>query len=536
MNALQTLFADCGAILPEIALVAFLCLIVLADVIMPRERARAWIPWIAISGLVLSLLMVVSLYPDNPVFARGLDGVGMPQSAFSGMIVNDSLGDVFKIVFILGTLAVVFLSMRSAETASRRPGEYYTMLLTTAAASCLVAGSNNFLMLLLAIETLSLASYALVGYAKEDRAGGEASMKYLLYGSVASGVMLFGISYLYGMAGTLDIRNAFFAIGMREDSGAAILLSMVLVMAGIGFKISAAPFHFWTPDVYQGAPTPITAHLSVVSKAAGFAALLRILLPFFALGGPVVPDPIQSVSGVFQSVLDRSNIQVLLWVLAAASMTIGNLVALRQTDVKRLLAYSSIAQAGYLLMAVTALNNAALEAVLFYFFVYLFTNLGAFLVVVLVRDRRGSTNIGAFRGLAYESPWLAILMFVFLISLTGLPPTAGFLGKLLLFNAVIGAGSSLMIDGVMTSGSWFFWSLAIIGAVNSAISLYYYVKVAKAMFFEKPPEGAPVFTLGLLDNIHLTGLYGAPVALMILNVLPFASFGSILDMTRIFGN
>jgi NADH-quinone oxidoreductase subunit N len=283
---LADVLRDCTRIIPELILVATLCAVILTDIMLPREKSPRT-GWIALGGLVAALVVLLTGYGDHAVFASATNEG--PIYPFSGIIVIDELGDFFKAFFLLGTIAVVLFSMTSVEIRDYRHGEYYTLMLASVAGGALLVSSNNLLMLVLALETLSLCSYVLVGYLKHNRLSAEASLKYILYGSVASGVMLFGISYLYGMAGTLEINRILLGIAYGEDNQLAVLLAFVLVMAGVGFKMAAVPFHFWAPDVYQGAPTPITAFLSVVSKAAGFAAAFRMLLPLYAMHGVSVP-------------------------------------------------------------------------------------------------------------------------------------------------------------------------------------------------------------------------------------------------------
>jgi NADH-quinone oxidoreductase subunit N len=296
-------------------------------------------------------------------------------------------------------------------------------------------------------------------------------------------------------------------------------LVLALLLAGLGFKIAMVPFHFWCPDVYQGAPTPITAFLSVVSKSAGFSALLRVMLPFF-----LVAKPDLTLNVRFFGLME---LPVFFGLLSVVTMTFGNLVALRQTDVKRLLAYSSIAHAGYLLMGLTVYNRASIEAIFFYFFVYLFMNFGAFWVVIVLINRLGSSDIEKFRGAASKAPYLFAAMFIFLISLTGLPPTAGFVGKFMLFKVVIGAGLTQMtIAGLMTPMAVFYFAVALIGLLNSAISLYYYMKIARSMAFDKPLDDQPLGD-DLGDRVYAT-LLAAPTLILLY-------FAPVLDFIRFAG-
>jgi NADH-quinone oxidoreductase subunit N len=323
----------------------------------------------------------------------------------------------------------------------------------------LLAGSSNLIMIYLAIETMSISSYILAGYTKEVKRATEASLKYVIYGAVSSGIMLYGISILFGLTGSLSLSGINTFLSNHPVESTPLLIGGILVLAGFGYKISAVPFHFWTPDVYEGAPITITALLSVASKAAGFAVILR----FFKVALTV---PSLNIEGSWQ-LIGTVDWHFILATLAILSMTLGNLVALWQTNMKRMLAYSSIAHAGYMLMAVSVLDNTGVASILIYFFMYMLMNLGAFFVVQLVADQTGSETMDDYSGLGYRSPLIGIALTVFLISLTGLPPTAGFIGKLYVFTSVVNAG--------------YIW-LAIIGVLNSVISLVYYVKVVRNMY------------------------------------------------------
>jgi NADH-quinone oxidoreductase subunit N len=325
------------------------------------------------------------------------------------------------------------------------------------------------------------------------RRSSEAAFKYVVYGGVSSGIMLYGFSLIYGLTGTLDIFEIAGYLGSGSPYGLTLFLAATLVMAGLGYKVASVPFHFWCPDVYEGAPTPVTAFLSVAPKAGGFALLAR----FFYLGFSAYDGASGRALGV--------DWQMLLAVISAATMTLGNLSAIWQNNLKRLLAYSSIAHAGYMMMGVVMLSSSGLKAVLFYTAAYLFMNLGAFLVVLVLAVRIGSEHIKDYNGLGWRSPWIALAMTAFLFSLTGLPPTAGFIGKIYLFASVIDGG--------------LYW-LAVVGVLNSAVSLYYYARIIRAMYLEKPateervaiPAFATVTLLVLFAGTLVLGVYWAPLA------------------------
>ncbi len=357
----------------------------------------------------------------------------------------------------MATTATILFSLRSEELDAKLKGEYYALLLAITFGMFLMASSTNLLMIFISLETVSLTSYILAGFLTHSPRSSEAAFKYITYGAVASGTMLFGLSMLFGMAGTGDLTQISSQIAAVLASGGVsslgVLIAITFVLAGIGYKIASVPFHMWSPDVYEGAPIPITAFLSVASKAAGFALFLR----FFHTGFGT-PEIMQSIDW-----------RLLLAIVSALTMTVGNLAALPQQNVKRLLAYSSIAHGGYLLMGAVLLTPEGLAAILFYLIVYLFMNLGAFYVVVLIANEAGSEMIDGYRGLATRAPLVAGAMAIFLFSLTGIPPLAGFFGKWVLFYAVIGEG--------------LYW-LAFVGLLNSVVSLYYYARIVKAMYFE----------------------------------------------------
>ena len=323
----------------------------------------------------------------------------------------------------------------------------------------LLVGSANLIMIYLAIETMSISSYILAGYTKEVKRASEASLKYVIFGAVSSGIMLYGISILFGLTGSLNLFDINQFLVTNKVANIPLLIAGLMILSGFGYKISAVPFHFWTPDVYEGAPVTIVAYLSVASKAAGFAVLLR----FFKTG------LIDSIPGTTEMWILAGSIDwhSVIAVLSILTMTLGNIVAIWQTNLKRLLAYSSIAHAGYLLMAVSVLNDNGVSAVLIYFFFYMLMNLGAFFIIQLIANKLDSENIDDYIGLGYRSPVISVCLTIFLISLTGLPPTAGFIGKLYVFTSVINSG--------------YLW-LAVIGVINSVISLYYYAKIIRNMY------------------------------------------------------
>ncbi|MHB8873983.1 MAG: NADH-quinone oxidoreductase subunit N [Myxococcaceae bacterium] len=400
-----------------------------------------------------------------------------PVGLFNGLLVLDPWAVFFKYLSWAVTALAIVIAGPSLEVASERVGEYCALLLAIAVGMSLMASSNDMLMMVIGVEMVSLVSYALAGFRKRNRKSSEAALKYVVYGGVASGMMLFGMSYLYGLLGTTNLVdaaaqlnaygaqvNAGMALGGTGAGRVAMVVAVVLVLSGVGYKIAAVPWHMWCPDVYEGAPTPFTAFLSVGPKAAGFALALRILYGTMSIsGGADLATAINDVPW-----------PMVIGVIAAVTMTVGNFAALNQTNLKRMLAYSSIAHAGYILMGVAAASATGSMSVAIYLVVYLFMNLGAFLVVGIVGRLSGSESIFEYRGLSARAPFAAVAFAVFLFSLTGLPPLAGFVGKFHLFKALVDRGGEWQI------------TLAIIGLLNSAVSLYYYARIVKAMFLEKP--------------------------------------------------
>lgn len=472
--------------LPEASLTAALCLAILADLIFRKNRNI--MAGVVLAGLIASMVFV---------FRQS----GISETVFSGMIVVDPFAVFFKTIIGFTAILILLFSLFSREVRDneKRRGEYFSLLLAMTLGMYLMAGAANLLMMVLALELTSLTSYVLAGYMKEAGDSSEASLKYILFGALSSGIMLYGVSILYGLTGATDVYGINTALAGHSVNGMSLLIAGILILAGFGYKISAVPFHFWTPDVYEGAPITITAFLSVASKAAGFAMMIRFFKVSF-IDASVLP-----VSDGMWVLLQGFEWNKLFAILSVLTMTLGNLVAVWQNNVKRLLAYSSIAHAGYMLMGIVVLSDKGLVAVLIYFVVYLFMNLGAFYVVMLVANKTGSEDIDAYKGLGYRSPLVGVAMVIFFISLTGLPPTAGFIGKLFLFVALLDA-------------QWI-W-LAVIGALNSVISLYYYVRVLRNMFLRDPEHGAePIrFSLPqvallmlLLIPTVLLGLYYSPL-------------------------
>ena len=484
---LNNIFENIQTIYPEIILSITLVTVVLFDLIF--TKSKKFLPIISIAGLVVTFAFVVMQFGS-------MEG-GFKSSGNLAFIAVDNFSAFFKILIIVSTLFVVLFSISSNEinSCSERHGEYYSLLFGMVIGMFFMVSANDLILIYLSLELLSLSSYVLAGFVKTSIRNSEASLKYLIYGSASSGIMLFGISILYGITGSTNLFEINSMLAVLDTSHLTFLIAVIMIFAGIGFKISIVPFHFWTPDVYEGAPITITAFLSVASKAAGFAVLIRFIKIAFSES--------LSKAGYWQ-LFDYIDWQSLLVVFSIITMTFGNFAALWQDNLKRLLAYSSIAHAGYLMLGVAVLSDQGLSAVIIYFAVYLFMNLGAFFIVMLIANKLNSENIDDYKGLGYSIPFLGTSLAIFFISLTGLPPTAGFIGKLYLFIA--------LIDANMVT-------VAIIALLNTVVSLYYYVRVLKALFLvrsEKHIE-VPVSPLNfaliliLLAPILIFGIYFTPL-------------------------
>ena len=441
--------ASLSFFLPEIILSATILLLIILDLL---ARSKNVIGPVAALGCVVALIATFDLYSAQP----GL--------LFHRMIVLDRFSLFFKIFALAATILTIWMSLGNNEIKQVHQGEFYTLLLTCALGMFFMASSSNLLMAYLSLELVSLTSYVLTGFLPHNRRSSEAALKYLIYGGVASGTMIYGMSWIFGMAGSLDYAAIQTALAQNSINKAALFIAFVFIMAGFGYKIVFVPFHMWSPDVYQGAPTPFTAFLSVASNAAGIAIMIRFFFP--GVSRAVSGGDWAFVSGVEWP-------HVLLFV-SMITMTLGNLCALNQKNLKRMLAYSGIAHAGYMLMGLAVLTNDGLSAILFYVVVYLIMNLGAFLVVGMVANVTGDEEIESYRGLAWRGAALpAACLAIFLFSLTGLPPFAGFIGKFFLFAAVLKEGGAFVM-------------LAVVAILNSVISLYYYAKVVKTMFLDTP--------------------------------------------------
>jgi len=483
-------------LLPEVILLLGAALIFVLDIVWLRRAmsAERRFSWLAGAALVILLLAALGLIPSQDQTAT-----------VATMLSIDPFAIFFKALAIMGVALVILIAMPYLKGRTAYGGEFYALLLITALAICFAVSANNLILIYLSMEFLSITSYVLAGYLRQDRKSGEAALKYFLYGATASAVMLYGMSLLYGATGTTDLAQLAVVLGARAQGELVWLVTpaVVMLLVGFGFKASLVPFHQWAPDTYEGAPTPVTAFLSTASKATGFALLMRVLLT--ALGG-------RPITGIWMT---------LLVAISVLTMTLGNLTALRQTNIKRLLAYSSIAQAGYVLIGVAAVSATpgltfnGINGVLIYLLAYLFTNVGAFAVVTAIETETGKVDLGDYTGLIRRSPWLAALLLIFLLSLAGIPPTGGFLGKFFVFGAAVYRQM---------------WVLLAIAAVNTVVAAFYYLNIVRYMFLT-PLEAAE-------ERVSVSPAFGAVLGItalvtLLLGIIPGPLIAWASDSARV---
>jgi NADH-quinone oxidoreductase subunit N len=485
---------------PEIILAVGICVVLIVDLFVSEQRR-----WITstIAGLTLlaAALPLVTLATEGNVADQA-------RAMFDGRYVVDPFSLVFKALFLLIGYVVVLMSTNEIEEGGYYEGEYYVLLLSSVLGMVMMASARDLVSVFIALELLSIPSYMLASWRKRDSKSNEAGVKYYLLGVFASAVMLYGMSLLYGAANSTKLTEIGAAITAKGRLAGVEVLGVVFVIVGFGFKISAVPFHTWAPDTYEGAPTPVTAFFSVATKAAGFTALILMVFLTF----PQAKD-------VYQPFI---------WVLAVLTMSVGNLLALRQTNVVRMLAYSSVSQGGFILMplAVAGTNGAAgsaLRAVMVYLVIYAATNLGAFAVVIAVARKTRSGSIASYGGLFGYAPGLATLMTIFLASLAGIPPLGGWYAKFGVFRAVIDAGNG-----------WGY-SLAVVAAVNTVIATAYYINVMREMWMRPAPDGdiTPIRVPGSLQAaLAITG-----ILTVVFGVLPgiISRYGNLTDLAGAFG-
>lgn len=485
-NLLPTL-PEVLAIVPELSLIVLLIAVLAYDrMLRPAERRRVGLLTAWGSLAILLLTVGIWIFAGEPNIERSL-----PESLlWGGMIRHDLVTLVFRVMFLI---ALMVVSLISLDVPALQRGEYFALLVASTIGFSLMAAGTDLILLFLAIETATIPLYLLTGFLTDERRSTEAGIKYFIYGAFASAVMLYGMSLLYGIVGQTNIYiigNQVLGAGeLPAEITGIFLLATVMILTGFGFKVSMVPFHFWTPDVYEGAPSSVTAFISTASKAAGFAVFIRV----FAAGALGAPD-------------FNSTWWALLVAITIVTMTLGNVLAIFQSNLKRMLAYSSIAQAGYTLIGLVALTPDGAAASMFYLLMYVVTNVVAFGVIVLVSNQTGSDDMPAFYGLSRRSPYLALAMLLALLSLGGIPPTAGFIGKFLVFKAAVDAG---------------LWWLAFIGVFNAFIGLYYYLTVVKYMYLYRSDEEAEPIPISRAATVAL-GF--STIAIIYLGVAAGAAF------------
>jgi NADH-quinone oxidoreductase subunit N len=425
------------ALVPLLIIVAASLLVMILEAFFKKEN-RSYLAYLSLLFLIAGAAACVKFWDKG-------------YSYFDGNLSLSNLSLFFSFILIVATFLVILISLKYLTLQNTNYGEYYALLLFALSGMIIMASSSDLIVIFLGLEVLSISSYALAGLRREDEKSNEAAVKYFLLGSFASAFLVFGIALLYGATQTTSIPSIIEGLQSGMPVGSLGLVGLGLIVVGFGFKIAVVPFHMWTPDVYQGAPTPITAFFSVGPKAVGFAVLLRIFIPYF------------------QDALESRLIFGLLWIIAAITMIVGNLIALRQTNVKRILAYSSIAHAGYLMVAILAQD---MESLIFYLTAYLFMNIGAFAAVIaLGKTDHEYLELEDYKGIGFKYPWIGATFAVFLISLAGFPPTGGFLAKFYVFSAAVRQGLV---------------SLVIIGVLASLVSVFYYLRIIIFMYMKEP--------------------------------------------------
>jgi NADH-quinone oxidoreductase subunit N len=452
MDLETLLFYNWGIMTPEFIIVVVAALLSVLDLFMPKKMDRKILGWISILAVFAAIVSLTSLM-DNGV-------VSILDDTFR----LDSFAIAFKLIILCGAALVLFLALSYVpkDGLELYRGEFYYLFLGATLGAMIMTSSGDLITLFVGLELLSISSYILAGMRKKNINSNESSMKYVINGGISSAITLFGMSYVYGLTGSTNLLTIADKLQALADSQQAYLLglSFLMIFVGLSFKLAAAPFHMWAPDVYQGAPTPVTAFLSVVSKTAGFVIVIRILLSVFGIAASNGPgsEPI------------LLNMQGYLTIIAGATMVIGNVVALKQTNIKRMFAYSSISHAGYILVALASMNYFMFDAIWFYLVAYVFMNLGAFAVIQLIAEKTGSENISDYAGLYRRNPVLAVAMGVLILSLAGFPGTAGFIGKLNIFtSAFVGQDAHYVLASVMIA--------------TTVVSYFYYFGVMTQMFF-----------------------------------------------------
>lgn len=456
--------ANIGRYIPEVILVLLMVgLIILEATYKEDEKNRKYIFIATLVGLVATLgALIVNMS-------------GKAEAIFSNSIIIDQFSTLIKMVMVLGTLAAIYLSRFSKDIYESLKTEFAIMAVGILIGGFLLASANNMLTFYLGIETLSILSYVMAALKKNDQRSSEAGLKYALYGGISAGLMLFGMSHIFGVLGTIQFAGVAKLIPTLTSAQLAILMpSFVLLFAGIGYKIASVPFHMWSPDVYEGSPTPVTTFFAIVPKLAGIAALIRITAVFFVVDSPMKIGWIG-----------------LLIVISALTMTVGNVTAIGQKSVKRMLAYSSISHAGIMLAGIVVINDVGIRSVVFYGITYLFMTLVAFYITSIVQDKYGNDHFDRFSGLIYRYPFMAVMMAVVMFSLTGLPPLAGFVAKYNIISSLINSKN---------------YALAIVLGLNSVVSAYYYLKIVRLMTLKPQESNEEIEGFGFLNQMVIVSM------------------------------
>jgi NADH-quinone oxidoreductase subunit N len=467
---------DYMAVLPEMILVVTALLVLVMGVFKNWAKAPA-IGHVSLAGSLLAVMSVIFTGPP-----------AHPHSSFSGMVLSDGFSYFLTLVICLIVVLTVMVSLSYQNFfESIKSGEYYALVLFAGVGMIFMSTAGNLILLFVALETMSISIYALTGFHKDQLKSGEAALKYFLLGAFGSAFLLYGFAFVYGTTGSLDIIKIanFIQAHPQILQFKFLIVGLVLMTAGFGFKISMVPFHMWTPDTYEGAPTSITGFMATGVKAAAFATLIRAVLV------PLAPM--------------QGNWVTIMWVAAFLTMTVGNIIALAQDNIKRMLAYSSIAHAGYILLGFVAGTNFAQAGMLFYLMVYAFMNIGAFAVVALFcKKGEEYNNIADYSGLGFKYPALGLAMTVFLFSLAGIPPTGGFMGKFYIFTEALRSG--------------YVW-LVIAAGVNSVVSIYYYLRIVVLMYCEPQPSDSPVMVSAVSPTL-LVALVATTAAVLVMGIFP----------------
>ena len=476
MDAISFTLDDFHVLKPAIVLCLFGCGILLTDAFLVRRIGQRWLN--AVTALVGEAVVAAILLQYLPDVRSGgaLTGLG-------GSVVVDGFGVFFNVVFMLAAALAVILSARYMESEGEQRGEYYALILFAQAGMSIMATGHDLVVLFVALETMALSFYVMVGFLRDSKRSNEAAMKYLILGAFSSGLLAYGFSVLYGISGSTSLAAIGEAIAARPALDWIMILALITTSVGLFFKIAAAPFHMWAPDVYEGAPTPTTAYVSVASKAASFALMIRLFVTAYG-----------SVAEAWVP---------LLAIIAIATMTIGNLAAVTQSNLKRLLAYSSVAHGGYILLGLVAFSATGLRGIAIYLLAYVFMNFGAFaLIAALRRDGEAAEELDDLNGLFGRAPGYTILMAIFMLSLTGIPPLAGFYGKYYIFLALLGEG---------------YYILAVFAALYVAVSAYYYFRVIRACWLGEAAERPASLDMNLGTR---TALVASGVLTVLIGVLP----------------